>query len=104
MDAGAIGGSRDSMSSPSLNPDAVKENALSLAAALGLELEQAAELLKAHVMVTHDAGDRSAAFVAGETRMLLGRTFQYVDEVASPEVAVELVIGETLPRSTGKIL
>jgi hypothetical protein len=38
------------MPNPSLNHDAVKENALSLAAALALELEQAAELLKAHVM------------------------------------------------------
>jgi|SRR5579871_1347700 len=92
------------MSSPSMNPDAVKENALSLAAALGIELERAAESLNAHVMVTYDARDPSAAFLAAETRALLGRTLQYVDEVASHAVAVELVIGGALARSTGTIL
>jgi hypothetical protein len=92
------------MSNPSINPDAVKENALSLAAALGIELEHAAELLKVHVMVTYDAGDSSAAFMAGEARGLLGRTLQHVDDAASPAVSVELVIGDALPRSTGTIL
>src|ERR1035438_1781907 len=92
------------MPNPSINPDADKENALSLAAALGIELEHAAELLKAHVMVTNDAGDSSAAFMAGEARALLGRTLQHVDDAASPAVSVELVIGHALPRSTGTIL
>ena len=91
------------MPNPSINPDAVKENALSLAAALGIELEHAAELLKANVMVTYDAGDSSAAFMAAEARALLGRTLQHVDDASSPAVSAELVIGHALPRSTGTI-
>ncbi|MBV9762474.1 MAG: ThiF family adenylyltransferase [Acidobacteriaceae bacterium] len=92
------------MPNPSINPDAVKENALSLAAALGIELERAAELLNAHVMVTHDTGDPSAVFIAAEARALLARTLQHVDDVASKAVCVELVIGDALPQSTGTIL
>lgn len=92
------------MPDPSINPDAIKENALSLAAALGIELEHAAELLNAHVMVTPDAGDPSAASIAAEARGLLGRTLQHIDEATSTEIAVELVIGQALPRSTGTIL
>lgn len=92
------------MPNPSINSDALRENALSLAAALGIELEHAAELLDAHVMVTYDTCDRSAVFIAGEARGLLGRTLQHIDEVVSAEIAVELVIGDALARSTGEIL
>lgn len=104
MGVGAIRRSQGSMPNPSINPDAVKENALSLAAALGIELEEAAELLNAHVMVTHDAGDSSAAFIAAETRGLLSRTLEFVDEGASPAVSVELVIGQAPARSTGTLI
>jgi hypothetical protein len=104
MDTGAIRGRHGSMSYPMLNPDAVRENALSLAAALGIELDHATQLLDARVLVTPDIGDRTAAFVAREVQALLGRTLQHVEDVPSADIAVELVIGDARPRSTGATL
>jgi hypothetical protein len=54
--------------------------------------------------VTHDAGDRSAALSRVKRECCSAVHSNMLMRWLRPEVAVELVIGDTFPRSTGKIL
>jgi molybdopterin/thiamine biosynthesis adenylyltransferase len=77
-----------------LNAAAARENANSLAAALGIETEAASELLSATVLITAQADSPSAQGVAWELRQLLQRTLRTVTlEPSGERTAIEVVIG-----------
>lgn len=89
------------MPSNNLTAEAKRENAVALAAALGVGLEEAAETLDVDVAITADGSDKMAQQVACEISDLLSRTVR----IAPPEsqgtaAAAELVIGRVAPRTT----
>lgn len=84
-------------------PDAArKENAKRLAAATGLTIDQADEQLDLPVVVTMAFDDYIAGRLAEEFSPLLSRTFTTVTADAVSNVAVEVLIGDVRPRTTGK--
>jgi hypothetical protein len=88
-----------------MNALAQKENARTLAAALGIAEDQAAELLDVNVAVTYDAEDNGAANCATHVAALLKRTIRSVS-INSPKndlpIAVEIVIGGAAPKFVGR--
>jgi hypothetical protein len=85
---------------PILNSAAVRENANSLAAALGIEMEEASELLNARVLITMQGENNNASLLAEQLRRLLERTFRLVtSEISDDGPAIEVVVGDAKPRS-----
>jgi len=83
-----------------LTPEARRENAAALAAALGLHLEAASELLDITVAVTANAADAVGRSFAADIAELLGRTVREVSlEGAVPAAAAEIVIGDAAART-----
>ena len=88
-----------------LTPAARIENARTLASALGLSADQAAELLRLSVLITADPNDKTAWVTAGETADLLRRTIEHVDkEPGAYAPSVEIVIGAASARSNARRL
>lgn len=82
---------------------ATVENARTLAAALGIGEEQAAELLNIAALVTlsREAG---AAVVGSEVVAILSRTFSDVGTETAQAPAVEIVIGAAEPRTGAPVV
>jgi len=77
------------------------ENARALATALGImEVETAAKLLDVSVLVTANADDPMAIFLADEVIALLSRTIDHVARAGIQSPTIEIVIGNAEPRST----
>lgn len=90
-----------------MNDLAQKENARSLAAILGVAEAQAAELLDVSALVTCDVGDCVAANCAKHISALLRRTIRGVQlnaECCVDAIAVEVIVGNAVPRSTGPLV
>lgn len=88
------------MSTFPLNSDAIRENSHSLAAALGIDLDEAEEILGADVLVTADSSENAAVFLADQISQLLIRTVRSAGTEAAPTgVSAEIVIGGASPRS-----
>lgn len=84
-----------------LTPEARRENATTLAAALGLTLDSASKALELHVTVTADPSDSTADFVATQVCALLCRTVTQVSRtLPGPDTDCELIIGAAHPRSS----
>lgn len=91
------------MSAIALTTGAQRQNATTLAAALGLTEARAAELLDLTVLVTADPTDPTALALASDVVELLGRTVREAtrDLLAGP-VSAELVIGAASRRTDAK--
>src|SRR5258708_7604015 len=88
-----------------LNPEAARENANSLAAALGVDVEHAEELLIASALVTVDSTEGSAVLLAIQVSALLVRTLSHAGiDIAPADAALEIVIGRASPRSQARKL
>ena len=88
------------MPSDPLTPEAARENATTLAAALGIRAEEAAQALDLCILITADPADEVAGHIAGEVASLLSRTVRRVSMTDTTEVvAAELVIGSHTPRT-----
>jgi hypothetical protein len=88
------------MPNSSLNSSAVRENAQSLAAALGIDIDQAEELLGADALITVDRHQEPNLFLAEQVSKLLMRTLRSASTEIDPDCAdVEIVIGRNSPRS-----
>jgi hypothetical protein len=83
-----------------MNLSAKKENARTLASALGIAEDAAMDLLAASVAITHRATDNAGRRFAEHVRRMIGRTVARVilEGDTSEKVAVELVIGDAEPR------
>jgi hypothetical protein len=93
------------MPSDLLTPAARLENARTLASALGLSANQAAELLRLSALITVDPDDSTASVTASETADLLQRTIEQVDkELGTAAPTVEIVIGAASARSNARRL
>lgn len=75
--------------------DARTENVLTLAAALGLDEEEASHRLQTTFMITYEATDNVAIKLARYSQQLLSRFFE---PVAHHEPDLEIVIGAVSPR------
>jgi hypothetical protein len=83
-----------------LNSAAARENATSLAAALGIEMVEAGELLDAEVLITMQGESDSARLLAEQLVQLLERTLRLVTtEISDDGPAIEVVLGNANPRS-----
>lgn len=90
------------MSANYLTPEAKRENAATLASALGLSLADAAEALDLEIAITVDSTDSIAQRIAGEVSELLTRTVRRVSTLElEGSVSAELVIGSAVPRTSG---
>jgi hypothetical protein len=88
-----------------LTPAARLENARTLASALGLSADQAAELLRLSVLITADPHDKTGWATAAESANLLRRTIEHVgNEPGASAPTVEIVIGAASARSEGRRL
>lgn len=88
------------MSTSHLNSNAIRENSQTLAAALGIDLDEAEEILEADVLVTADPSDTVAMFLADQISQLLVRTIRSAGaERTTVGVSAEIVIGRASPRS-----
>jgi hypothetical protein len=94
------------MPDPSLNSAAKNENARSLAAALGIEVEQAGEVLNASVLVTAEAENPYAGLLANQLCDLLRRTVSLVSTnlFGAPAAAIEVILGSAIARSSARKL
>lgn len=91
------------MPSNQLTAEARNENAATLAAALGMNLSEAAEALDVTVLISASASDRSASALAEDVAMLLNRTVTVVTECNNNQnPSAEIVIGTATPRSGAK--
>lgn len=88
-----------------LTAEARRENAAALAAALGLGLEKAAEVLDVTIAITANPADRIAEEFTTEIATLLGRTVRevLVRDILTPP-AIELVIGDAPTRTQSRKL
>lgn len=90
------------MASDLLTPEARRENATTLAAALGLSVDSAVRVLELDVMVTVDPADRIACLIGNEVCGMLSRTVRCASRTSmGTEVACELVIGAAHARTLG---
>lgn len=88
-----------------LTAEARRENAAALAAALGLGLDKAAEVLDVAVAIAANPADRVAQEFAADIAALLGRTVREVSIQDVPTApATELVIGDAAARTQGRKL
>lgn len=91
------------MPATTLTFGAQRQNAATLAAALGLAEAQAAQMLDLAVLVTADPTDPTALALASDVVELLGRTVREVtQEVPASSVSAELVIGAASRRTDAK--
>ena len=85
-----------------LTPEARRENAATLASLIDLSLTDAAEVLDLDIAITVDPADDTAQEIARETTELLRRTVRRISTAQlEGSVAVELVIGSAVPRTSG---
>jgi hypothetical protein len=85
-----------------LTPETRNENATTLAAALGLSVDSAAQVLELDVLVTVDRADRIACLIGDEVCGMLSRTVRCASRTPmGTEVACELVIGAADARAFG---
>ena len=90
------------MSANYLTTEARRENAATLASAIGLSLAEATEALDLEIAITVDSTDSIAQRIAGEVSDLLTRTVRRVSTVElEGSVSAELVIGSAVPRTSG---
>jgi hypothetical protein len=90
------------LSADRLTPEAKRENARALAAALGIHVDEAAHALDMCILITADPEDATAQQIANEAALLLARTVQRVSMAEVPEsVSAELVIGAQPSRTVG---
>jgi molybdopterin/thiamine biosynthesis adenylyltransferase len=87
------------MASNKVTTESHNENAITLAAALGLSQEQASKLLTLTVLVTTQDGDLIGLQFAQEVSDLLVRTVESVTSTHVDHPNVEIVIGVTKPRT-----
>src|SRR5690348_6651553 len=93
------------MPSYPLTAEAQRENAAALAAALGLDLGEAAKLLELTVVITVNPADTVASTLALDIAELLSRTARTVSiDTIQSIPAAELVIGDVRPRTEGRKL
>lgn len=91
------------MPATTLTAGAQRQNAATLAAALGLAEAHAAQLLDLTVLVTADLTDPTALALASDVIELLGRTVREVTrQVPAGSVSAELVIGAASGRMDAK--
>jgi E1 N-terminal domain/ThiF family len=83
-----------------LTPEARRENALTLAALLGLDVDSAALTLEVSVAVSTGSDDPTADAIAKECQELLERTVKEVSRRVPTTCAAELVIGAAAERSS----
>lgn len=82
---------------------AQRQNAATLAAALGLAEAHAAQLLDLTVLITADPNDATALALASDVMELLGRTVREVTrEESASFVSAELVLGAASRRTNAK--
>src|SRR4051812_40270887 len=79
------------------------ENARTLAAALGVGEEEAADLLNVAALVTPST-EAGAAVVAEEVVAILSRTFADVGTKTAQAPVVEIVVGAAEPRSDAPVI
>ena len=85
-----------------IGPEARRENALALASALGLGVDEAAQSLSLHIAITVDPADAVAEVFGRELRHLLRRTVGGVEvnqTVGLSLANLEVVVGSVSPRS-----
>jgi len=88
-----------------LTVEARRENALTLAAALGISVDSASQALDVEIVVSADPTDRVAADIAKHVCALLSRTVRRASMTVSDEkVHAELVIGSAGARTNGQHL
>lgn len=92
------------MSDPLLNDAAKRENASSLAAALGLDVEHTAQLLNASILISPEEANPHAELLARQLKEILCRTFAVVSSDVTDDgvAAIEVIVGNTRSRSSGK--
>jgi hypothetical protein len=91
------------MSSNKLTAEARNENAATLAAALGLDISEAADVLDMTVLVTATASDTPATAFAEDVIALLQRTVTVATECGGDQTpSAEIIIGSATPRSNAK--
>lgn len=85
---------------------AQRENTKTLAAALGIDEDEAETLLDVSILITFDANEEAGSLFAAELELLLQRTVTHAscgkDFAMMPDV--EVVIGKASPLSDGKHL
>jgi len=83
--------------------NAVVENAKTLAAMLGIDEGEAAEKLNATALITFNRSDHTATLLADMVAQLLNRTLRRTGTLmdTAEDPAVEVVIGDSRPRSSG---
>jgi hypothetical protein len=88
-----------------LTAEARRENALTLAAALGISIDSASEALDVDIGVTADPADPVAADIAKHVCDLLQRTVRRASMTSTvEETHVELAIGSARPKTKGPCL
>lgn len=88
------------MSNDRLNAPAIRENAHSLAAALGVDTEHAEDLLKADALVTVDGAEPLNVCLGEHVSKLLVRTLRSAGNDVDPrDATVKILIGQVAPRS-----
>lgn len=93
------------MPSNLLTTEARQENAATLAAALGLSPADAAQSLDIGILLTADPDDPVAQQITSQIEALLKRTVLCISTTtADGNIAVELVVGSALPKTSGPIL
>lgn len=91
------------MPATALTAVAQRQNAATLATALGLTEARAAQLLDLTVVVTADPADATALALASDVVELLGRTVLNVTrEIPASRISAELVIGAACGRTVAK--
>lgn len=80
---------------------AKQENAKTLAAALGIHEDEAGELLKCRITVTHDPRCEFGVLVASHTVAILNRMIDG-DTEANDSRVIELIIGNAIPAAKTK--
>jgi hypothetical protein len=93
------------MSASVLTAEAHCENALALAAALGIAVDHATKALDFDIAITAAAADATAQQIAADLAQLLRRTVRQVFTAELPApISVEVIIGAVAARTTGKRL
>lgn len=93
------------MPANNLTAAARRENAMALASALSIAVDDAVEALELDIAITADTADENAQQIASELAHLLRRTVRQVfTQMLAIPVSVEVVIGAAAARTAGKRL
>lgn len=87
-----------------LTADARRENALTLAAALGISVDSASEALDVDIVVSADPIDLVATDIAEHVCHLLKRTVRRASTTSDGNAHLELIIGSARPHTNGRHL